>query len=162
MVIHNLFSGLQKNSLQSKSKTSSYQCGLVTGSQYKRFPRSPLSVVDTLLSVLWISGAVVWLTGGLSGYNEPRVRCFSINCMTVVRSHFPQRHHRFLYLFPMYSVGCVVNNYCYIVLNFSQSFVSSKMQQILQCVSMNVTLIYALLAYFSSKQRALNGVYVSI
>ncbi|CAI8027918.1 hypothetical protein GBAR_LOCUS15900 [Geodia barretti] len=80
----------------------------------KVHPIFVLSVADTLLSVLWISGAVLWLTGGLSGYNKPRVRCFSIYCMTVI----------------------------------------------LQCVSMNVTLIYALLAYFSIKQRALNGVYM--
>ena len=40
--------------------------------------------MDTLLSVLWISGAVVWLTGGLNHYHQLRVGCFAINCMTVV------------------------------------------------------------------------------
>ena len=33
--------------------------------------------------------------------------------------------------------------------------------QILQCVAMNVTLIYALLAYYSIKQKSVNGFYVS-
>ena len=44
-----------------------------------------LSIVDTLLSVLWISGALVWLTGdGLRHHGHLRVGCFSINLLTVV------------------------------------------------------------------------------
>ncbi|CAI8027920.1 hypothetical protein GBAR_LOCUS15900, partial [Geodia barretti] len=66
--------------------------------------------------------------------------------MTVVRSQFPQRHHSFVYLFE-----CIVSvvKQCSKHFNVFQVLTSSKTQQILQCVSMNVTLIYALLAYFS-------------
>ena len=38
----------------------------------------------------------------------------------------------------------------------------SQNKQILQCVAMNVTLIYSLLAYSSIKQRHFSGVYVSL
>ena len=34
--------------------------------------------------------------------------------------------------------------------------------QVLQCVAMNVTLIYSLLAYSSIRQRDFSGVYVSL
>ena len=48
-----------------------------------------LSIVDTLLSVLWISGALVWLTGdGLRHHGHLRVGCFSINILTVVSCFF--------------------------------------------------------------------------
>jgi hypothetical protein len=81
----------------------------------KVHPIFVLSIVDTLLSILWITGALMWLKGdGLSAYQNFRVGCFTINCMTVI----------------------------------------------LQCIAMNVTLIYALLAYSSIKQRDFSGVYM--
>ncbi|CAI8027048.1 hypothetical protein GBAR_LOCUS15487 [Geodia barretti] len=81
----------------------------------KVHPIFVLSIVDTLLSILWITGALVWLKGdGLSAYQNFRVGCFTINCMTVI----------------------------------------------LQCIAMNVTLIYALLAYSSIKQRDFSGFYM--
>ena len=43
-----------------------------------------LAIVDALLSLLWISGSVVWLRGGDRGLNHPRVGCFTVNLMTVV------------------------------------------------------------------------------
>ncbi|CAI8022129.1 hypothetical protein GBAR_LOCUS13015 [Geodia barretti] len=80
----------------------------------KVHPIFVLSIVDTVLSILWISGGLVWLKGGLSHYHDLRVGCYAINCMTVI----------------------------------------------FQCVAMNVTLIYALLAYSSIKQRDFSGVYM--
>jgi hypothetical protein len=80
----------------------------------KVHPIFVLSIVDTVLSILWISGGLVWLKGGLSHYHDLRVGCYAINCMTVI----------------------------------------------FQCVAMNVTLIYALLAYSSIKQRDFTGVYM--
>ncbi|CAI8022378.1 hypothetical protein GBAR_LOCUS13152 [Geodia barretti] len=80
----------------------------------KVHPIFVLSIVDTLLSALWISGALVWLKGGVEHHPRLRVGCFTITCMTVI----------------------------------------------LQCVAMNVTLIYALLAYSSIKQRDFSGVYM--
>ena len=91
--------------------------------------------MDTLLGVLWISGAVVWLRGGLSGENHNRVHCFPINCMTVVKT-----------LFTTTKSGV-----------FTEIFFQT---QILQCVAMNVTLLYSLLAYSSIKQKDFSGVYV--
>ena len=47
-----------------------------------------LSIVDTLLSVLWISGALVWLTGdGLRHHGHLRVGCFFLNLLTTVSYH---------------------------------------------------------------------------
>ena len=43
-----------------------------------------LSIVDTLLSLLWISGSIVWLEGGAGGQSHSRVGCFTITLMTVV------------------------------------------------------------------------------
>ena len=43
-----------------------------------------LSVADALLSVLWISGSLVWLKGGLHRLDDLRVSCFSITLLTVV------------------------------------------------------------------------------
>jgi hypothetical protein len=43
-----------------------------------------LSVADALLSVLWISGSLVWLRGGLHHLDDLRASCFSITLLTVV------------------------------------------------------------------------------
>ena len=43
-----------------------------------------LSIVDTLLSLLWISGSIVWLEGGAREQSHSRVGCFTITLMTVV------------------------------------------------------------------------------
>ena len=43
-----------------------------------------LSIVDTLLSLLWISGSIVWLEGGAGDQSHSRVGCFTITLMTVV------------------------------------------------------------------------------
>jgi hypothetical protein len=69
-----------------------------------------LSIVDTMLSVMWITGSMVWLG---NGFETSRIGCFIINLLTVI----------------------------------------------LQCVSMNVTLIYALLAYSSIRQKDFSGAY---
>ncbi|CAI8022384.1 hypothetical protein GBAR_LOCUS13153 [Geodia barretti] len=50
----------------------------------KVHPIFVLSIVDTLLSALWISGALVWLKGGVQHH---RVGCFTITCMTVDSSY---------------------------------------------------------------------------
>ena len=47
-----------------------------------------LAIVDALLSLLWISGSVVWLRGGDRGPNHPRAGCFTVNLMTVVSVMF--------------------------------------------------------------------------
>ena len=91
-----------------------------------------LSIVDTLLSILWMCGAVVWLKGGVRKHRNLRVGCFTITCMTVV-SHLTKMLEQIY-----------------------------EHMQILQCVAMNVTLIYSLLAYSSIKQRDFSGVYVSL
>ncbi|CAI8021527.1 hypothetical protein GBAR_LOCUS12752, partial [Geodia barretti] len=80
----------------------------------KVHPIFVLSIVDVMLSLLWMSGSVLWLTGGAAKQNSSRVGCFAISLTTIS----------------------------------------------LQCVAMNVTLIYALLAYFSIKQRDFSSVYV--
>ncbi|CAI8049987.1 hypothetical protein GBAR_LOCUS27504 [Geodia barretti] len=67
-----------------------------------------LSIVDALLSVLWMSGSVVWLKRGANTQNGSSLGCFAINLLTVI----------------------------------------------LQCTAMNMTLIYALLAYSSIKHRS--------
>ena len=47
-----------------------------------------LSIVDTLLSILWMCGAVVWLKGGIRNHSHLRVGCYFITLMTVVsQSH---------------------------------------------------------------------------
>ena len=43
-----------------------------------------LSIVDTLLGVLWVSGSIVWLRGGLAHHEHLRVGCFALNIPTVV------------------------------------------------------------------------------
>ena len=43
-----------------------------------------LSIVDTLLGVLWVSGSIVWLRGGLAHHENLRVGCFALNIPTVV------------------------------------------------------------------------------
>ena len=43
-----------------------------------------LSIVDTLLSILWMCGAVVWLKGGVRNPHNLRVGCYTITLMTVV------------------------------------------------------------------------------
>ena len=61
-----------------------------------------LSIVDTLLSILWMCGAVVWLKGGIRNHGHLRVGCYVITLMTVVSQspepavdvnskHFPYR-----------------------------------------------------------------------
>ena len=63
-----------------------------------------LSIVDTLLSVLWISGALVWLAGeGFQHYDHLRVGCFAITCFTAVRysyigiASFPMYNNTIMY-----------------------------------------------------------------
>ena len=58
-----------------------------------------LAIVDAMLSLLWISGSVVWLRGGDRGPNHPRVGCFTINLMTVVSVFFDahSESHKIIY-----------------------------------------------------------------
>ena len=46
-------------------------------------PLFVLSIVDTMLSIMWISGAAVWLHNQGNLYGQ-RVGCFAINLTTVV------------------------------------------------------------------------------
>ena len=78
-----------------------------------------------------MSGAVVWLAGGLSGrHNKHRVHCFAINCITVVK-------------IASLSVAVSLRNVNFHFYNY---------YQVLQCVAMNVTLMYALMAYYIQYQ----------
>jgi len=43
-----------------------------------------LSIADLLLSVMWIVGGAIWMTGGLHGPHHNRVSCFIILLITVV------------------------------------------------------------------------------
>ena len=110
-----------------KRTTASYRCSYLCMQVHPIFV---LSIVDALLSLLWISGAVVWLEGGTK-QSDSRVGCFTITLMTVVGQ------------------------------SFSYKWMGHFLRQILQCVAMNVTLIYALLVYSSIKQKDNRGVYVS-
>ena len=56
--------------------------GTVFGVQV--YPIFVLSIVDTLLGVLWVSGSIVWLRGGLAHHEHLRVGCFALNIPTVV------------------------------------------------------------------------------
>ncbi|CAI8022380.1 hypothetical protein GBAR_LOCUS13152 [Geodia barretti] len=59
----------------------------------KVHPIFVLSIVDTLLSALWISGALVWLKGGVEHHPRLRVGCFTITCMTVMVQQRPVSFH---------------------------------------------------------------------
>ena len=81
----------------------------------------------------------MWLKeDGLSRHDDLRVSCFIINCLTVVSS-----------------AALVTVILCW------KNSLNIVIFKILQCVAMNVTLIYAFLAYSSIKQRDFSGVYVS-
>ena len=83
----------------------------------------------------------MWLTGdGLRHNHDLRVGCFAINLLTVVRDFIKTLFDKHTYKFITFTT-------CHSI-------------QTLQCVAMNVTLIYALLAYSSIKQRDFSGVYV--
>ena len=43
-----------------------------------------LSFVDTVLSLVWIGGSIVWLRGGAKHHPHFRVGCFSVTLLTVV------------------------------------------------------------------------------
>ena len=62
--------------------TITRQCLLVVYYNTQVHPIFVLSIVDALISLLWIIGSVVWLGGGEQ--RQSRVGCFTINLMTVV------------------------------------------------------------------------------
>ena len=146
-----------------------------------------LSIADMMLSVLWISGSVVWLKQEKHDENPHKylVGCFSITLMTVVSNNVKPS-----FVLNTYVAKCTVTQRCFScqvcitkqistsVLKYSECFaltfncihiaivftwthIQSITSQILQCVTMNLTLLYALLAYSSIKQRDFSGVYVS-
>ena len=47
-----------------------------------------LSLVDTVLSLVWIGGSIVWLRGGAKHHHHLRVGCFSVTLLTVVSQLF--------------------------------------------------------------------------
>ena len=47
-----------------------------------------LSLVDTVLSLVWIGGSIVWLRGGVKHHHHLRVGRFSVTLLTVVSQLF--------------------------------------------------------------------------
>ncbi len=116
-------------------------------------------------------GGVLWLLGGVR-YSE-RVAYFTVTLCTVVRfigyctvstivNNCLSLAIVNLYLYTIeFGLSFIFRLICILAISTSFSFVLIPYHmQILECVAVNLTILYALLAYSNIKQKDFNNVYV--